>query len=310
MKQNFLVIAAVILAGVISFVSCKKDSTIQDNNLPPTPKHEYAQCANPANPYDDFGYFHNFYLNQMIADSVFVNHSNEPVTTKEINEWINTHTALLNQHEVNIPSFRNNLLEMFGTKSDCFIPFVNKQNISGVSKATAKKIVDGVLEIYINTKSWNYDQYYKFVRKEENAIMQSPFYANNPHERQLMLSFTSTMRYSLYYWSQVYFHDNPLVKKEDGDNGRGPGLWGVVLADVVFGLASAGNPVVTSLASGIALFGAWANDDVVIYKDENGNTHIEDNPNSGNGNGNGNGTGGEGGEGGGNGNGGNGNGGK
>ena len=121
MKQNFLVIAAVILAGVISFVSCKKDSTIQDNNLPPTPKHEYAQCANPVNPYDDFGYYHNFYLNQMIADSVFVNHSNEPVTEKELNEWINTHTSLLNQHEVNIPSFRNNFLELFGTKKDCFI---------------------------------------------------------------------------------------------------------------------------------------------------------------------------------------------
>ena len=139
-------------------------------------------------------------------------------------------------------------------------------------------------KLKINKETWDFGLYYDYITSEEKKIINTPFYSlrENQNELKTILSFTSIMRYSLYYWTKC-------GDVKENSNKKGPGTWGIIIADAAGGLLTQ-NIFVAAALSGVAYLSAKEKGDVKVEKD--GDTYIitpTEGNNNGNGNGNGNG---------------------
>ena len=276
MKKHIFTVSAFIIASFLIVAACSKEDSKQAELM--LEKNEYTECSNPNNAYDSAGFLHNYYLQEMYDDNIFNIGTVRILSSEDVDVWLHDHSSYLEKYNVDVISFAEIYNSFQNSSNNLYWGFIDGLDMTNESKSNIKSMIGGVIDIFLNTGSWNYDLYYDYITSEEERIMESQFYSSEESQKELreVLSFASILRYSLFYWTNT-----GNMKKADG---KGPGTWGIIIADAAFGLVSL-NFGVAALASGLATWGAVANGDITIEKNDDGGytvspTDSEDNDGS------------------------------
>lgn len=175
---------------------------------------------NPSNPKNKFDYTGDIH-NQII--SVYVEKfGREKKSTDEICRIIQE-IALKNENLQKLPDAKEN------SKVDCdiikqgiddfsnqFRNIVDSLNITEKAKAKLQELIDYNFDVAFKTENTNYNEYYKHIIDYESDILKNES-AYDKKDIKILLSASSTARYSAYFWKREIDETNtssPIAKRK------------------------------------------------------------------------------------------------
>jgi len=150
--------------------------------------------ANPANPFDSIGYYHNLLLSNIQPCLLPF----DPVTGTEITGCV---IKIANQVHLNETDTQFSLVPMVvGDKRNDFRNIIAQCNYSSYTKIMMDSLIRVVKDAAINTEA-DYAAIKSVITNFEQPLLNNEHLSN--YERQTLLSITSVARYSIYYWLQL-----------------------------------------------------------------------------------------------------------
>lgn len=203
MKRITAFAAAILLLGSSFFVSCKKES--QSDIPEPVRKVQKAatvanvSCedpANPDNPYDQIGYYHN----EGVTYVLNITGNSNPVASSEI-------AALSNQYglqtfNINGTATAADIDEVVNDGINEYTSIIDQYSVSDKARAYLYQLM-AIFDDPSETDEVEYCPLKDRIVALESTVLQDGTLNNT--ERRQVLSATSVARYSLYYWMNYDF---------------------------------------------------------------------------------------------------------
>lgn len=192
MKNKIILVSTIltILSLNILFISCNEDNDVYDKNT--IQKKAIVSPNNTNNPYDSIGANHNFHLNNIFS-FLYDQYTNPNI--------IHTDTILLITNNYLLSKYNHTITnEIFNTKiyrCETNQELANKMNAFGFSPK-ASTYVFALLDTIELISSNSYKNYKNIICYTENNIINDVDI--NERDKAILLSFTSVLRHSIYYW--------------------------------------------------------------------------------------------------------------
>lgn len=262
MKKSFkffaVAIAAIMTIGSIASVSCDKENgdDVSGSLSGPMGKADVALPKNANNPYDTIGALHNIMMEECREkmQSYYLGHGTWSVTASD-----SIATAILEDHGFYVPGYDLNFItSLLADSASNYLDYALDHGASNSEIMTIRNIVTNIKEMVFANEP--YSQIKGKIVSNEELVLSNPSLSNN--EKYVILSATSVLRHSLYYWLNYDGFDigmSPSAKEDNptqnNNSGRG---WRIALADLGGALtgavtgASAGATAGTAIGNPVA----------------------------------------------------------
>lgn len=271
MKSTKKVIFSIVMLSltITGFTSCNNDD--REENLSSL-KKTVSISSNSNNPFDTEGINHNVWLTKLLQErEEFEKKNNISFSGNKEQLFHFYYDYLLKQGESIewANHVVNEILLAEKQDNDCFIRYIDAQNLSTESKTFVKNIITTSIGMSIHNPKLSYEAYGNYIKGLESDILNGKI-AISKEEMRSVLIFTSIFRHSMHFWlnyngSFDIFEGNTPEPRYS--------FWGVVLGDAIGGLVgSLLGPKGT--AAGAAIVSA-----LVVEQDvKNGDATIEQEP--------------------------------
>lgn len=271
MKSTKKVIFSIVMLSltITGFTSCNNDD--REENLSSL-KKTVSISSNSNNPFDTEGINHNVWLTKLLQErEEFEKKNNISFSGNKEQLFHFYYDYLLKQGESIewANHVVNEILLAEKQDNDCFIRYIDAQNLSTESKTFVKNIITTSIGMSIHNPKLSYETYGNYIKGLESDILNGKI-AISKEEMRSVLIFTSIFRHSMHFWlnyngSFDIFEGNTPEPRYS--------FWGVVLGDAIGGLVgSLLGPKGT--AAGAAIVSA-----LVVEQDvKNGDATIEQEP--------------------------------
>lgn len=228
-KLGTLVLTSLVVATSI-FISCNKEN----DNIECVMKNNLSSdiVLNPKNPYDEIGVKHNSFLlktKYLIAD--------------DVKDAITVTNHVLSSYDYDTTFSREIALAVIADSNNNYTEVVNKFPISDELKDVFVSIIDDIYSLGVENEV-DYIKYKDIIVDYEDKILSMGLSEEN---KLILLSATSVLRHSLYYWNNEYsgFEDDENTKAKEKS------VWKWIFVGVVDAAGAFGGAV-----SGVAVGGS------------------------------------------------------
>ncbi len=168
--------------------------------------NEWMEAANPLNPYDEVGYWHNRILVDTESCRGVRQQAGDVAVTHCIRQFVLTELGVdLSQQELLA------VLESVMPEYDnLFIQVVENSVLEEYVKHYLRRILETVRG-YGGENNWwgSYDEFKQAIQQLETEVLHDPVLSD--WERKAVLSVSSVARYSGLYWMNLEIEDNPAA---------------------------------------------------------------------------------------------------
>ena len=246
-------IAAIMTIGSISFVSCNKENSddVVRNHSGSTEKTDVVLPKNANNPYDTIGALHNIMMEECRGkmQSYYMGHGTWSIAASD-----SIATAVLADYGFYVPGYNLNFItSLLADSASYYIDYAVALGATNAEKENITNIVTTIKDLVFANEP--YSQIKERIVNEEALVLSNQGLSSD--EKFVILSATSVLRHSLYYWLTYDGFDTgmSLSAKEDNppqnnNNGRG---WRIALADLGGALTGAVSGLSAGAAAGTAL---------------------------------------------------------
>lgn len=246
-------IAAIMTIGSIVFVSCNKEDNddVSSNLSGRMEKADVVLPKNANNPYDTIGALHNNMMEECREEmqSYYLDHGTWSVTASD-----SIATAILADHGLYVPGYNLNFItSLLADSASYYIDYAVALGATNAEKENITNIVTTIKDLVFANEP--YSQIKERIVNEEALVLSNQGLTND--EKFVILSTTSVLRHSLYYWLTYGGFDtgmSPSAKEDkpsqNNNSGRG---WRIALADLGGTLTGAVSGLSAGAAAGTAL---------------------------------------------------------
>lgn len=248
-------IAAIMTIGSISFVSCNKENNddVSRNHSGSMEKTDAVSPRNANNPYDTIGALHNIMMDECRGkmQSYYMANGSWSIAASD-----SIATVILADHGFYVPGYNLNFItSLFADSASYYTDYAVALGATNYEEENIINIINITRELFFANEP--YSQIKERIVNEEALVLSNQGLTND--EKFVILSTTSVLRHSLYYWLTYDGFDRgmSLSAKEDNppqnsNSGRG---WRIALADVGGALAG----VLTGASTGATIGTAVGN---------------------------------------------------
>lgn len=233
LRLSAVAIVAIAILSASFFFSCsdREDSYTQKEINESSFSKSHSEASFDLNPFDDVGYLHNIFVSE-IYPTIPYGVKTEDVLDICSNYFFDNGYDTTNMRSI-VYSIINNI-------DNFYFGNINELNIAEGSKDLLKKLFIDFASMVVNQNITDYSVYKEFITNfERDIITDKIFIAEN--DKAVVLSTTSTLRYSLYYW----------INNNDYNNSKKAPGW--LKALVIVGADALGGAIGTAIgASGPA----------------------------------------------------------
>lgn len=246
MKKKSFVVA--MLIGIIAFVSCEDDYEQVNTQKEFATKETAVSPANPENKYDSIGVIHNNLLEKCKLQIQSFYQKNGDITLSQSHEIAR---SILHGAKYDTNNFSYGSLTMLVSDSaQVYRTFISSSSLSSVAKQEMLSLVSTIVNLAKQDVE-DYGLYKSAIVSKEREVSNNS--AIPSHDRVILLSSMSVLRYSLCYWADVedYFTDNS-AKSKDKKMPKWVRIVAMGVADAAgaIGGAAAGAPTVLGAVAG------------------------------------------------------------
>lgn len=191
MFKSYIKLGVLLLLGFIMLSSCNDEYTDDKkvNNNTVVLK-TLSTPENPENPYDSVGYWHNIFADQIYP---------QLTSGSEIDESINISCDYFYSQGYDTTHIYSIVHSVNNNMGNFYFNNIESLNISNESKSLLRSLLVDFAAMLVDENITEYEVYKAFIIDyEETQVINNSNITTN--DKAIILSTTSILRYSLYYW--------------------------------------------------------------------------------------------------------------
>lgn len=234
MKNTKGVIISIVMLSltIAGFTSCNNDD--REENISPLNKSVLIS-SNGDNPFDTVGIKHNVWLHKVLLEREEFEKKNGSSLYGNKEQLLCLYSDYLMKQGESVQWANDVAKEMLSTEkrnNDCFLRYIDAQNLSTESKLLVRNIIETSIRMSIDNSKLPYKAYSNYIKGVERDILNDKTGISKDEMRNVLI-FTSILRHSMHFWLNydgcfdIFEGDTPEPRYS---------FWSVVLGDAVGGL--------------------------------------------------------------------------